>query len=128
MKHFISLTVLLISVQITLAQTKKIDLSDYELPEMKRHQLDLNVNSNGSMNIEKTLIDFELYPDTLRKSNYRSFSGNSSLGYQFFRNTPAVQASLNSGVNFSGNLQKKDDESTSVYQKKNIRWWVESEW
>ena len=118
MKHFISLATLLIAAQITIAQTEKINLSDYKLPEMKRHQLDLNVNSNGSMNIEKMLIDFELYPDTLVKSNYRSFSGNSSFGYQFFRNTSAIQASLYSGVNFSGNLQKKDNESTSVYQKK----------
>lgn len=108
MKHFISLTVLLISVQITLAQTKKIDLSDYELPEMKRHQLDFSINSSGRS--EGYHQNYAHVPDTVWL-NSESYQGDGNLTYSYYRNTKRLQSAMSTGISsygYSRNAEEAD--------------------
>ena len=84
---------LLISVQITLAQTEKINLSDYKLPEMKRHRLDFYFQSSGQNYSSKYFYQDENESDTLRDRN-NQFNGTYNLGYSFYRNSPKIQSSI----------------------------------
>ncbi len=105
MKHFISLAAWLISTQITFAQTEKINLSDYKLPEMKRHQLDLSVNSQGSKLSSQYYYEYENQTDTfIRKEN--TFRGTGNLSYSFYQNSEKIQSDINSLI--YGNYNKSD--------------------
>ena len=66
------------------AQLDEFKLSDFKLPDIKRHQLDLNFDLNGNMRIRDKFSE---------KSYYNSYSGNGMLmpEYKFYRNSRRYQ-------------------------------------
>ena len=108
MKHFISLATLLISAQIAFAQTEKINLSDYKLPEMKRHRLDFYFQSSGENSSSKYFYKDENESDTLKNENHQ-FNGTYNLGYSFYRNSPRIQSSISATTYGTYGKIKKND-------------------
>lgn len=118
MKHFISLATLLISTQITFAQTEKINLSDYKLPEMKRHQLDLSVNSYG--NSEGHHQIYAHIPDTVwLKSNDYQWNGN--LTYSNYRNTKRLQSTMSASLNSYGYSRNTEEAGIEIDKTNTFR-------
>lgn len=111
MKHFISLAALLISVQITFAQTEKINLSDYKLPELKRHQLDFSFNSDGDASGYHQV--YTHVTDTVWRSQ-QNYGGNGSLLYSFYRNSKKQQSNLNADIEAEGLFRKSTEEDIEI--------------
>ncbi len=111
MKHFISLATLLISTQITFAQTEKINLSDYKLPEMKRHRLDFFFQTSGE-NSSSYFITNDFNQDTLTHKT-DLFTGKYNLGYSYYRNSPKIQSSVY--ARSLGNFSKIKQNRTNYY-------------
>jgi hypothetical protein len=69
------------------SQFKEFNLSDFKLPDIKRQQLDLNLNldfEQGSQNLHSEGFDAV-------KSNDLDFSNYNRLGYSLYRNTEKLQ-------------------------------------
>ena len=113
MKHFISLAALLISTQITFAQTEKINLSDYKLPEMKRHQLDFFFQTSGE-NSSSYFITNDFNQDTLTHKT-DLFTGEYNLGYSYYRNSPKIQSSVYARL--LGDYNKTKQNRTNYYSQ-----------
>jgi hypothetical protein len=98
MKRVIPLITFLLVSYISFAQYENFDLSKYKLPEIKRHQLDLELGADG--NSYYGSINSESSDASV--ADYYNANGNGSLGYSFFNNTKKVQGNLK--FNFSSNF------------------------
>jgi hypothetical protein len=85
MKHTIATLCILGASLAGFSQDKHFDLSKYKFPDYKRHELELNFNSNGSS--YKNSYDQPLNADysNMVRNVYSTFNTNSnfSLGYQY---------------------------------------------
>lgn len=122
MKHFISLAALLISTQITFAQTEKINLSDYKLPEMKRHQLDFFFDTEGRNTTELINYGNDIQKDTL-KNEATNFNGFGNIGYSFYRNSQKIQAIINAHLSGSYNKYKNTNNENHISDNSTFNGW-----
>lgn len=88
------------------AQYENFDLSKYKLPEIKRHQLDFDFNTNGSFQNSTYYYDNDMGEKSEREDN-RVFGGG-EFGYSFYQNTDKFQivGSAQSYLNYSKNKNK----------------------
>jgi hypothetical protein len=84
---FIFITVYCLShYSILHAQNYDFDLSDYRLPEIERHALDLNIYFNGNFGQDKYHRSSDYY-----NTNNRSTSGNIVFEYSALKNNALLQ-------------------------------------
>ncbi|HYQ56982.1 MAG TPA: hypothetical protein VEP89_06505 [Draconibacterium sp.] len=67
------------------AQYENFDLSKYKLPEIKRHQLDFDFNSNGYFQNSTYYYDNDMGEKSESENN--RFLGGGELEYSFYQNT-----------------------------------------
>lgn len=93
MKHLIPLIAFFFFSVSSFAQYENIDLSKYKLPDIKRHQLDFDLNSNGSAQNSTNYSSNE--SDEKRESERSEFLGRGELGYSYYRNSASFQINAN---------------------------------
>lgn len=99
------------------SQDKSFDLSNYKFPDYKRHQLELNFNSNGRSDSYYSAI-----PSTANDSGTKydrsnsSFDSRMNIGYQFENFTRKRIDQITSGLN--GYYQYYKSENSGEYSKR----------
>lgn len=94
MKYFLlSFAFILINL-ISFAQFENFDLSKYKLPDMKRHQLDFNFQSQGYNSSSFSIKEFGNSLDTFQ-NRINNFRGESRFDYSFYRNSSRAQIKAN---------------------------------
>jgi len=85
MKQTIATLCMLGASMVGFSQDKSFDLSKYKFPDYKRHELELNFNSNGSSTQEndQLLYDDPIINSHSSKKSYSSSHTNFDLGYQY---------------------------------------------
>jgi len=78
------------------AQFKDLSLSNYRLPDLKRHQLDLNFNLNDGYHLMEDNVS-----DTIDNIFSHHFAGGLNPYYHYYRNTRKYQGSVTSILNIS---------------------------
>ena len=119
MKQSLTMFCILAATWVGIAQDKNFDLSKYKFPDYKRHELELNFNSNGnsdryyavhpsSSNLARTKLD---------RSN-SSFNSRINIGYQFENFTRKQIDQITSGLNgyYRYHKSKNLDEYTKESQ------------
>lgn len=69
---------------VTFSQISDFKLSDYKLPDIKRHQLDLGLNSGSSIRNDNN-------PAYYDKQDYSNINANFDAAYSFYRNSARYQ-------------------------------------
>lgn len=110
-KLFICL-VIAVSPGFLFAQLNTFDLSSYKLPEIKRHQLDFNIDLKGSK--YKYDRNYEISPDYYY--NTSSLDGKIDLNYSFYKNSEKFQSSQSYGINFSPSFYDQKDKDDLLYE------------
>ncbi|WP_167619294.1 hypothetical protein [Maribellus sediminis] len=100
------------------AQYENFDLSKYKLPEIKRHQLDLYFNSQGSFSHDYIVHDNEYLQDTTNQRN-NQLNGGLNIQYSYYKNASKIQSSAN--LIFTSNYNKIEQKGTgtSDYKSEN---------
>lgn len=103
MKHTLTMFCILVATWMGYAQDKNFDLSKYKFPDYKRHELELNISSNGngySRRVENPDYLINGSSSDYLSSSYNSLS-NAGLGYTYnFLNRKRIDYLYSS---FSGN-------------------------
>ncbi len=86
MKKLIPVTFLLLTFFTSNAQFENIDLSKYKLPEIKRHQLDLNFSYNNSFSKNSY--------EEIAKNSYFDLYNRIDASYSFYKNTKFYQRNV----------------------------------
>ena len=90
MKRIYPFIAFLFFSHFSFAQYENFDLSKYKLPEIKRHQLDVEFGADGESEYRKVNYDNS---ETNIDDNFNA-NINSSLLYSYFKNTEKVQGNL----------------------------------
>ena len=111
MKRTIATLCLLGAALTGFCQDKNFDLSRYKFPDYKRHELELNFNSNGRSSSWSAINGSN--PDgTWRTVDYKDVYNNSviNLGYNFTNNTRKRQENIYSSFSSSYRFDKSSNE------------------
>lgn len=103
MKRYLLLFGFSVASLFSNSQTDKFDLSKYKLPDIKRQQLDLNVNSQGRNLSSQYQYEYENQTDTFKREE-KTLRGTGNLSYSFYRNSDKIQSDINSLI--YGNYSK----------------------
>ncbi|MBN1181360.1 MAG: hypothetical protein JXB49_03670 [Bacteroidales bacterium] len=87
-------------------QLNTYDLSNYKLPDLKRHSLEINLDATGN-NYFKKIINYNPYNDPKYKSN--EYYGNISLNYRSYINNTFLQHTSDVGSSFYFNYDKNNN-------------------
>jgi len=119
--------------QFAFAQYESFDLSKYKLPEIKRHQLDLEINTNGSSESSNAnYID-----SNSSKLDIFNIDGNGNLLYSVFKNTKKLQENLNAKISSSFFKEKTDlhpgiiedsEFNTTVKSSYEAKYFIRNKW
>jgi hypothetical protein len=105
------------------AQFKDYSLSNYKLPDLKRHQLDLNFNLNDAFYLLDNNVN-----DTIGNRTNLDFAGGLSPSYYYYRNTDKYQGSVSSflsaGKSFSKG--KEENKEKTEYRGFSENWIIDS--
>lgn len=115
MKAFFPLVILSFACLLTHAQDKSFDLSNYKLPDIKRHSLDFNFNASGyqtGQNV-KYWPDYSSVPEQKNISDFDLFT-NSNLAYDYYRNTRHRIVELTSSLVANIDYQNDKRSNTEV--------------
>jgi len=107
-KLFLVLAVLFFSDYV-ISQEKEFNLSDYKLPDIKRHQLDFNFKLSGRN-------EFDDYFGYDQKLN--SFTGRMDADYNFYRNTRNLQSDQKIGFYINSNFSDSDNGNNGLTNNK----------
>lgn len=118
MKHSFPLLLLVIIQISAFAQYDNIDLSKYELPNIKRHQLDFNFESNGSTHNQTLYMNNE--GSQKHESESSSFKGVGDLNYSFYRNSSRFQINANCNSNFGYSKTERRNTFSLSEEKSNL--------
>ena len=118
MKQFSLVFALLLMCQFAFAQYESFDLSKYKLPEIKRHQLDFNFNSNGSF--QNSTYYFENDSDEKSESENNQFFGGGDLEYSFYRNSDNFQITGNAQYYLNYEKNKTNNYYSSDVEEGNL--------
>ena len=86
MKNYLLISLIFISTISAFGQDKNFDLSKYKLPDIKRHQLDFSISSDGSRSSSKTTktVNSEMEE---KNSVYSRNDSQANLSYSYLYNT-----------------------------------------
>ena len=90
MKYFLLLSAFILLNFMSFAQFEDFDLSKYKLPDIKRHQLDFNFQSQGQNSSSFSIYEYGNSLDTFQ-NRMNNFQGESQLNYSFYKNSSRVQ-------------------------------------
>lgn len=93
MKYFLLPFAFILTNLMSFAQFENFDLSKYKLPDIKRHQLDFNFQSQGQNSSTFAIYDSGTEIDTF-ENNQNEFYGRGNMNYSFYRNSNKVQISV----------------------------------
>lgn len=119
MKRIFPLLTLLFISTFSFSQYENFDLSKYKLPDMKRHQLDFDFNSNGSARNSTSYSNDDLKEK--QESEYNEFFGGGELGYSFYRNTARFQTTANARTYLNYSKTKDTDYYSSDNEDSDLR-------
>lgn len=115
-RHFIIISVIFcVSIPFSFAQTDQFNLSDYQLPELKRRTLDFGFNLNGTNSVrrnEHLLLSEKVWND--------NFSTQFQSHYRYFLNSPELQQELDAEVDFSYNFSKRNQDDQLSYRNERV--------
>ncbi len=100
MKQIIPFLALMLTFFSVYAQYKNFDLSKYKLPDIKRHQLDFQFNSDGRIRNLYALYEYENNTDTTINKEM-DFNWDSNLLYSFYISNTKTQQTLNALINYN---------------------------
>jgi len=108
-KLHLLLGILLLTITVN-AQINTFDLSSYKLPDIKRHQLDINAGFDGG---NKYYDSYQrLDSDYTEKSN--GIGGDFGIGYRFYRNSENYQGNQYVGIGLRSDYSDERDEDGYV--------------
>jgi len=111
------------------SQDKNFDLSKYKFPDYKRHELELNFNSNGKSSSWSATNG--LNPDgTFKTVDYKDVYNDSGLNlvYSFTNNTRKRQEKINSYFRSSYRFDKSVNElGTATFSSPNANFFINAE-
>nr|NQU94505.1 hypothetical protein [Bacteroidota bacterium] len=93
--------------QTVFAQLDEFKLSDYKLPNLKRHQLDLILNSGSDINNETNSIEGH-------KSDYSGINGNFFANYNYYQNSIKYQGQQNISLDSRYSMLNQQTESDNL--------------
>lgn len=109
MKKSILLITIIFTISIySQAQLEEFKLSDYKLPDIKRHQLDFDLNLFTSATSGNNQIDQNSY-------DYFLTRGTFIPKYSFYRNSKRYQAEINADMDIGYGFQKEKEVLDSAY-------------
>ena len=116
MRKITLISLLAIFPQFIFAQITDFDLSTYKLPDIKRHQLDLNVGLDGG----NSYYDYyqKLYDNQTEKRN--NIGGDFGINYQFYRNSEIYQGNQLIGITLGSSFVDRKDEDGYVGEEFNF--------
>lgn len=100
MKQFYPLLALMLISFSVSAQYENFDLSKYKLPDIERHQLDFQFNSDGRTSKLYSIYEYGNSTDTTR-SKEMDFNWDSNLLYSFYKSNTRSQQKLNTLINYN---------------------------
>jgi len=109
-KLHLFLGILLLTITVK-AQINTFDLSKYKLPDIKRHQLDINAGLGGG-NSYYDYYHSRLDNDNTEKTN--SISGDFGIGYRFYRNSENYQGDQYISIGLRSDYSDERDEDGYV--------------
>jgi hypothetical protein len=114
MKPFFLTIAFLFLLLHSFAQYENFDLSKYRLPEMTRHQLDFNFDSEGNFrsNFSNDSLIETYYGIEVYEQKYNKIEDGANLQYSFYRNSNKLQASAEG--NFSSNYMREKNRGFRV--------------
>ncbi len=103
------------------AQNNQFNLSDYKLPELKRHALVTSLDLSGN----NFLYKIPSTPGNANKFNSNSYNSNFSTYYQSYLNSLTKQMEVNISVRLNSYYNNQKEEKKlkyeySLYTTKNI--------
>lgn len=122
MKKIIFVVIAIIFFGQGYAQISKFNLSDYKLPDMKRHFLETNFDLSGNNNYYKQPIYSQNVYD---EQNANEYSGRISINYSSYLNKATVQRQAYGGINlgsYFSNTKLNDtlkNENYNIYPRLN---------
>lgn len=112
MRKFITLFAIIVLPKIILAQLNYFDLSSYKLPEMTRHQIDLNLDLTGFS--DKSDQNYKFRFDSY--TNQNSINGGLDLDYSFYRNSENFQLNHRYSFNFNSIFENQKDKENTLLE------------
>jgi len=110
MRKIALLWTICLSTLLANAQIENFDLSTYKLPDIKRHQLDLNAGLDGGNSY------YEYYRrlgnDYTEKLN--GINGDFGVGYRFYKNSESYQGNQYVGIGLNADFKDEKDENGFV--------------
>ncbi len=103
MRYFLLLTTFLLFSFLSFSQVENFDLSKYKLPDIKRHQMDFFIYTNGRSNSTTTQRNEDTGEDAYESKN-REIEGNADVSYKYYHNSELFQSTINSYIKLNGTL------------------------
>lgn len=116
MRKLIIISLIAIAPFLLKAQLTNFDLSSYKLPEIKRHQLDLNFDFSGRSYSNDQ--NYRNSTDYYNKSNY--VDGDIGLGYSYYKNSSRIQSNQNYRMMINSSFEDRKSENKLLEQSYDI--------
>jgi len=112
MRKFIFLFAITLQAFALQAQINSFNLSTYQLPDIKRHQLDLTFDLNGSSSV------YDRYQRNSMDQFYKrnNIYGDLGLSYNFYRNSRKYQGNQDIMIDFSSSFNDRKDKESTLYE------------
>ncbi|MDK2978575.1 MAG: hypothetical protein PWP52_1289 [Bacteroidales bacterium] len=112
MKKIVFLFAITLQTFALQAQINSFDLSTYQLPDIKRHQLDLTFDLNGHNSV------YDRYQRNSMDQFYKTNSiyGDLGLNYNFYRNSRKYQGNQDIMIDFSSSFNNRKDKESTLYE------------
>lgn len=112
MRKFLFLFAITLQAFALQAQINSFDLSTYQLPDIKRHQLDLTFDLNGSSSV------YDRYQRNSMDQFYKrnNIYGDLGLSYNFYRNSRKYQGNQDIMFDFSSSFNNRKDKESTLYE------------
>jgi len=112
MRKIVLLITFSINSLLLSAQINSFDLSTYQLPDIKRHQLDLAFDLNGSSSVYDRSQRNSM--DQFYKRN--NIYGDIGLRYNFYSNSIKYQGNQDIMIDFSSSFNDRKDKESTLYE------------
>jgi hypothetical protein len=119
MKNFKFILTLILSVFFlqSYAQKPQFNLSEYKLPELKRHSLETSLVLSGNNSYYQIPSNFGNDPN---KSNSNSYYSNFALDYISYLNSLTKQIEINSSIKLNSSYRNQKKDNNLIYEDYDI--------
>lgn len=98
-------------------QTNEFNLSDYKLPDLKRHSLEMNY----ALSTNNNFINYsDLHLADYNEHSNNQFGGIVNINYNFYLNTPSKQQQTSASFNFSSSYSNLKEDKQLVSKNSNF--------